>query len=79
VVVLKVSLSLHQVRDRLALILEAGLSLRCQQGFWLQRALCLEAWRRCPGRRGRLSDISVFLCRSVLYGAFVWARRALKN
>jgi predicted glutamine amidotransferase len=29
--------------------------------------------------RGRLSAISVFLCKSVLYGAFVWARRALKH
>jgi hypothetical protein len=28
-------------------------------------------------RPGRLSAISVFLCKSVLYGAFVWARRAL--
>ena len=33
----------------------------------------------CPGRRGRLSATSVFLCKSVLYGAFVWARRALKH
>jgi hypothetical protein len=34
----------------------------------------------CPGRqRGRLSAISVFLCKSFLYGAFVWARRALKH
>ena len=33
----------------------------------------------CPGRRGRLSAISVFLCKSVLYGAFVWARRALNS
>jgi hypothetical protein len=33
----------------------------------------------CPGRRGRLSAPSVFLCKSVLYGAFVWARRALKS
>jgi hypothetical protein len=28
---------------------------------------------------GRLSAISVFLCKSVLYGAFVWARRALNR
>ena len=33
----------------------------------------------CPGRRRRLSAISVFLCKSVLYGPFVWARRALKH
>jgi hypothetical protein len=33
----------------------------------------------CPGRRGRLSALSVFLCKSILYGAFVWARRALKH
>jgi hypothetical protein len=32
-----------------------------------------------PGRRGRLSAISVFLCKSVLYGAFVWARKVLKH
>jgi hypothetical protein len=31
-----------------------------------------------PGRPGRLSTLSVFLCKSVLYGAFVWVRRALK-
>ena len=48
-------------------------------------------WRRvlraARGRRahlsgppgGRLSAISVFLYKSVLYGAFVWARRALKR
>ena len=40
------------MRDRLTLILEAGLSLRCQQGFWLQRALCLEAWRRLAAVEG---------------------------
>ena len=33
----------------------------------------------CPGRPGRLSALSVFLCKSVLYGAFVWARRALNH
>ena len=30
-------------------------------------------------QRGRLSAISVFLCKSVLYGAFVWARSALNS
>ena len=35
--------------------------------------------RHCPGRRGRLSALSVFQCKSVLYGAFVWARRALNR
>ena len=30
-------------------------------------------------RPGRLSAISVFLCKSVFYGAFVWARRALNR
>jgi hypothetical protein len=34
--------------------------------------------RDCPGRRGRLSAISDFLCKSILYGAFVWVHRALK-
>jgi hypothetical protein len=33
----------------------------------------------CPGRRGRLSNLSVSLCKSVLYGAFLWALRALKH
>jgi hypothetical protein len=28
---------------------------------------------------GRLSALSVFLCKSILYGVFVWARRALKT
>ena len=28
---------------------------------------------------GRLSALSVFLSKSVLYGAFVWARRALSG
>jgi hypothetical protein len=30
-------------------------------------------------RSGRLSALSVFLCKSLLYGAFVWARRALNR
>ena len=33
----------------------------------------------CPGRPGRLSALSVFHSKSVLYGAFVWARRALNR
>jgi hypothetical protein len=33
----------------------------------------------CPGRPGRLSTLSVFLCKSVLYGAFVWTHRALNS
>ena len=33
----------------------------------------------CPGRPGRLSALSAFLIKSVSYGAFVWARRALNN
>jgi hypothetical protein len=34
----------------------------------------------CPGRpRGRLSTLGVFLCKSILYGAFIWARRALNS
>ena len=31
------------------------------------------------GPPGRLSALSVFLCKSVFYGAFVWARRALNS
>ena len=45
--------------------------------------LCLATWRtkdlvgsECPGPPGRLSTLSVFLCKLVLYGAFVWACRA---
>jgi hypothetical protein len=44
-----------------------------------QRVEQAEAKRHCPGRRGRLSAIRVFVCKSVLYGAFVWARRALAH
>ena len=32
-----------------------------------------------PGPPRRLSALRVFLCKSVLYGAFVWARRALNG
>ena len=32
-----------------------------------------------PGPPGRLSALSVFHSKSVLYGAFVWARRALNS
>ena len=32
-----------------------------------------------PGRPGRLSGLGVSHSKSVLYGAFVWARRALNN
>jgi hypothetical protein len=33
----------------------------------------------CPGPPGRLSVLSVFLCKSVFYGAFVGACRALNS
>jgi hypothetical protein len=33
----------------------------------------------CPRPPGRLSALRVFLCKSVLYGAFVRARRALTH
>jgi GTPase len=33
----------------------------------------------CPGRPGRLKGLSVFHSKSILYGAFVWARRALNS
>jgi hypothetical protein len=32
-----------------------------------------------PGPPGRLSTLSVFPCKSVFYGAFVWARRVLRS
>jgi hypothetical protein len=41
--------------------------------------LVSSATKICPGRPGRLSAIRVFLCRSVLYGTFVWARRVLNR
>ena len=33
----------------------------------------------CPGRPGRLSALSVFHRKSILYGAFVWESRALNG
>ena len=33
----------------------------------------------CPGPPGRLSALTVFHSKSFLYGAFVWARRALTS
>jgi hypothetical protein len=33
----------------------------------------------CLGRRGRLSALSVFLCKSILYGVSVWAREVLND
>ena len=35
--------------------------------------------RARPGRLSALAFISVFLCKYVLYGVFVWARRALNS
>ena len=35
--------------------------------------------RDCPGPPRRLSALSVFLCKSGLYWAFVWAHRALNS
>ena len=37
------------------------------------------AVRARPGRLSALAFLSVFLCKSVLYGVFVWARRALNS
>jgi hypothetical protein len=40
----------------------------------------LSAWNENgPGRRGRLSVLSVFPSKSVSYGTFVWGRRALNS
>jgi hypothetical protein len=33
----------------------------------------------CPGPPGRLSALSVFLCKSIFCGGFVWAHRALNR
>jgi hypothetical protein len=38
-----------------------------------------DTFRLCPGRRGRFSTLGVFPCKSVFYGAFVWARGALNR
>ena len=43
------------------------------------RAGCFCSPRSVRAVPGRLSAIRVFLCKSVLYGAFVWARRALNS
>ena len=43
------------------------------------RAATVSIKRSGPPRgQGRLSALRVFLCKSALYGAFAWARRALK-
>ena len=39
----------------------------------------LQLNRTVRAARGRLSALRVFLCKSVFYGAFVWARRALNS
>ena len=39
----------------------------------------LKGWDNCPHPPGRLSALSIFLCKSVFYGAFVWARRTLNR
>jgi hypothetical protein len=54
--------------------LESLLRLRTDK---LRKAIIESATVRAA--HGRLSALSVFLCESVLYGAFVWARRALKS
>jgi hypothetical protein len=41
---------------------------------WLETKLKIATVRILPGQ---LSGLSVFLCESILYGAFVWAHRAL--
>jgi hypothetical protein len=48
----------------------------------VQRAPGARVQRRelsAPSRLGRLSGLSVCLCKSVLYGDFAWARRALDS
>jgi hypothetical protein len=46
---------------------------------WNRDEMNLTGGGPCPGPPGRLSALRVFLCKSVLYGAFVWARRALNS
>ena len=50
----------------------------CNVDFGLRQvAASLDAAVRA--RRGRLSGLSVSLCKSIFYGAFVWARGALNR
>jgi hypothetical protein len=53
--------------------LSLGLLVMCH-GLW--KAFAMKAVRARPGRLGPLS---IFHSKSILYGAFVWARRALKK
>ena len=61
---------------------------------WWRRSSPPPSRRRCPRRRsssgpsssstvhahpGWLSGVSFFLCKSIVYGAFVWVRRALNG
>ena len=44
-----------------------------------RRSRCCSVRARPPGAAKRLAFLSVFLCKSALYGVFVWARRALNS
>ena len=44
-----------------------------------QEAMIARLYINCPGPTRRLSALSVYLCKSDFYGAFVWARRALNS
>jgi hypothetical protein len=45
----------------------------------LARTTFAASAHHCPGPPGRLSALSIFLCKPIFYGAFVWARRALNG
>ena len=47
--------------------------------FQVDRMAMFTCYDTVRAALGRLSALSVFLCESVLYGAFVWARRALNG
>jgi hypothetical protein len=59
--------------------------VRYNQPWWMDTGLAgtlvynTTLGRSCPGPPGRLSTISVLPYKSVLYGVFVWARRALNR
>jgi hypothetical protein len=58
--------------------LEAA-AARGEQLFTVGGAAVAFDFAMARARPGRLSALSVFLCKSVLYGVFVWARRALNS
>ena len=59
-------------------LVRSALARYASRGLAEQRSWSL-VHRTVRAALGRLSALSVFLWRSILYGAFVWARRALNR